>query len=430
MTWLEQNIDAYRIVSEILGDLRRAVRGVLEANYGDSWYRDGLPEEVFNRLVAAKEREKAIDWYEGQYQQIMDYAVFADLVEILDQNAELFSALTALAPNNALLQARFIELDVMRAKLGRARPISETELSFLGTFHLRFRKAIGEMPVLESPPSDEPPTEEPAVEEPTLKRRASDRPPPQKPVEPPTEPKRRAGDKPERQKPVEPPSDPPVEVKSPDPPPEPPEPIADEPEPPAASKVQPIIERTAPPAPSEDDDDRKATGEDAPKRPPRRAVQSSSKPKPVASDEEPADSPDEPEVGLSVDDDEDADEDAQNTREPVGPKRLAEALENNEHRRILRELYREVTTIAEGVWSSEVTPAPLVWEQVTATEWYKNNFSRLGMQPLSVFYEVTGNVEQMAREGATKKQLQEFLKETNFAKTLLALRDMFQANNL
>jgi len=77
-----------------------------------------------------------------------------------------------------------------------------------------------------------------------------------------------------------------------------------------------------------------------------------------------------------------------------------------------------------------VTPAPLVWEQVTATEWYKNNFSRLGLQPLSVFYEVTAKVEQMAREGATKKQLQEFLKETNFAKTLLALRDMFQANNL
>ena len=114
----------------------------------------------------------------------------------------------------------------------------------------------------------------------------------------------------------------------------------------------------------------------------------------------------------------------------MGPKRLADALENNEHRKILRELYREVTTIAEGVWSSEVTPAPLVWEQVIATEWYKNNFSRLGLQPLSVFYEVTGNVEQMSREGAPKKQLQQFLKETNFAKTLLALRDMFQANNL
>jgi hypothetical protein len=36
----------------------------------------------------------------------------------------------------------------------------------------------------------------------------------------------------------------------------------------------------------------------------------------------------------------------------------------------------------------------------------------------------------MTRTGASKKEQQEFLKETNFAKTLLALRDMFQANHL
>jgi hypothetical protein len=114
----------------------------------------------------------------------------------------------------------------------------------------------------------------------------------------------------------------------------------------------------------------------------------------------------------------------------VGPKRLASALENDDHRTVLRELYREVTAIAEGVWTSEVTPAPLVWEQVTASSWYEDNFSKLGLHALSVFYEVTGNVETMAREGASKKELQEFLKDTNFAKTLLALRDMFQSNSL
>ena len=144
MEWLEQNIDAYRIVSEILGKLRLTVRQRLEQIHGEEWYRKGLPEEVFNRLVAAKEREKSIDWYEGQYQQIMDYAVFADLLEILEHSPEAFSSFTSLAPSAALLNARFLELDVMRAKLGRARPISETELSFLGTFHLRFRKAAQE----------------------------------------------------------------------------------------------------------------------------------------------------------------------------------------------------------------------------------------------------------------------------------------------
>ncbi len=400
MTWLEQNIDAYRIVSEILGDLRRAIRGGLEAVFGDAWYRDGLPTEVFDRLVAAKEREKSIDWYEGQYQQIMDYAVFADLVEILEHNTDHFSELIALAPSEALLQARFVELDVMRAKLGRARPISETELSFLGTFHLRFRKAISEMPVREPVESEDLPAEEPVEEQKPPMRRASDRPPKQAPVQPP-----------------------------PDVPPEPddPEPA---PLPPIPETVKQVVEGVVQPVEADNggDDDPEEGGDEAPPKPPKRAVQSSTTPNPVEIEEEPSDEPKEAEAALELDDD--GEDGAENTRAAVGPKKLAVALENNEHRTILRELYREVTTIAEGVWSSEVTPAPLVWEQVTASEWYKDNFSRLGLQALSAFYEVTGNVEEMARQGATKKQLQEFLKETNFAKTLLALRDMFQASNL
>ena len=47
-----------------------------------------------------------------------------------------------------------------------------------------------------------------------------------------------------------------------------------------------------------------------------------------------------------------------------------------------------------------------------------------------VFYEVTSNVDKKVRAGAERKELQEFLKESNFAKTLLSLRDMFQANNI
>ena len=110
MDWFEQNIDAYRIVSEILGKMRVTISEVLERVYGDEWYRQGFPTEVFERLVAAKEREKSIDWYEGQYQQIMDYATFPDLIEILEKNADNFPEFVNLAPSRALLQARFPRL--------------------------------------------------------------------------------------------------------------------------------------------------------------------------------------------------------------------------------------------------------------------------------------------------------------------------------
>jgi len=384
MEWLEQNIDAYRIVSEILGELRLTVRQRLEKIHGEEWYRKGLPEEVFKRLIAAKEREKSIDWYEGQYQQIMDYAVFADLLEILEHSPEAFPAFTSLAPSTALLNARFLELDVMRAKLGRARPISETELSFLGTFHLRFRKAAQEAKEESDdiPPPPEQPKEEAEVSEP----------------EP------------------EVISEPKIEAVTPRP-----EPV-EEVQPPKAASSRPQ-------RPVQTDVDTSATNARAKKTSESKVAESTTNveddiPTNVVRDEstdaEEVDSPSPAEPKGPVDE----------ISKTIGPKKLDEALSTNDHRTVLRELYREVTGIAEGVWSSEITPAPMVWEQVTASDWYERNFSRLGLQPLSVFYEVTAKVDKKVRAGAERKELQEFLKETNFAKTLLSLRDMFQANNI
>jgi outer membrane biosynthesis protein TonB len=384
MEWLEQNIDAYRIVSEILGELRMTVRQRLEKIHGEEWYREGLPEDVFKRLIAAKEREKSIDWYEGQYQQIMDYAVFVDLLEILEHNSEAFPSFTGLAPSSALLNARFLELDVMRAKLGRARPISETELSFLGTFHLRFRKAAQEAKEesddLPTPP--EQPKEEEEVTEPEVI------------------------------------SEPKIEAVTP------PEPAEEIQPPPASSRPQRAVQT----------DVETATTTRAAKA---RAKESSdsevAEPTSNVEDDIPTNVLRDGSSGAE-------EEDAPSPAKPkgpvdeisktIGPKKLDEALSTNDHRTVLRELYREVTGIAEGVWSSEVTPAPMVWDQVTASDWYERNFSRLGLQPLSVFYEVTAKVDKKVRAGAERKELQEFLKETNFAKTLLSLRDMFQANNI
>ncbi len=374
MEWLEQNIDAYRIVSEILGQMRVAIRQQLEAIYGDNWYRQGLPEEVFDRLVSSKEREKSIDWYEGHYQQIMDYADFADLIEILEKNAEHFPGFMGLAPSSALLHARFLELDVMREKLGRARPISETELSFLGTFHLRFRKAAKEFGEMEAPP-------------------------PVKPVAPVAEPEPRSSETAEVTKPA-----------------------------PTESEEKP--------QPEQEQDKEKSP--EVPSSPPRRPaqgpkrmakVQEEPTPEPHPEEDQEPEAPSEEPEAQDQPADHDEIDDASGDR-AVGPRKLADALADDDHRTVLREIYREVTAIAEGVWTSDVTPAPLVWEQVTASEWYELNFSRLGLHPLSVFYEVTGKIEKQVREGATKAELQEFLKESNFAKTLLSLRDMFQNNNI
>jgi hypothetical protein len=387
MDWLEQNIDAYRIVSEILGQLRIAIREGLERAYGDEWYRKGFPEEVFERLVAAKEREKSIDWYEGQYQQIMDYATFPDLIEVLEKNADYFPEFVNLAPSRALLQARFLELDVMRAKLGRARPISETELQFLATFHLRFRKAADEArraaeKKVASPTDDlgEGTTTPAAATESETENevRAASEPSPAAEPEEPSRPLR-----------------------------------------PVQTGASPATHSTA--AQMEDDT---TANDDIPTK------------EPLLRDDGSGESEPDADGGLKSDEADPGDEtgpaqdNGADSGQVAAPKKLSEALNTNDHQTILRELYREVTAIAEGLWSNDMTRAPMVWERVIASDWYEVNFSRLNMHPLSVFYEVTENVEKKRRSGADRKELEEFLREMNFAKTLLSLRDMFQVNNI
>ncbi len=383
MEWLEQNIDAYRIVSEILGQLRIAVREGLERAYADDWFREGLPQEVFDRLVAAKEREKSIDWYEGQYQQIMDYATFPDLIQILEKNSDLFPAFVGLAPSPALLHARFLELDVMRAKLGRARPISETELSFLGTFHLRFRKAVAEANA--EGPDDAPPKvhEVPRSESPGDDEKV-----------PPTSAKQKG---PGRDEPTRPQR--PASISAPD--------EADEKKKKRKKKAASEEDDIPTKEISSSDADRTAAGED------------------LDDGDDDRDAEDQEATGS------DLEEEASPREAPATvTTKISDALEDNNHVEILRHLYREVTRIAEGVWSNETTPAPLIWEQVTASDWYERNFSRLGLQPLSAFYDVAAKIEARTRDGIDKKQLQELLKDSNFARTLLQLRDMFQANDI
>lgn len=358
MEWLEQNLDAYRIVAEILNDLRSMLRRELERIHGPQWFREGIPDTVLERLIASKEAERSIDWYESEYQQVIDYAVFPDLLEILEHNAEHFPTIMKLAPSGPLLHARFLELEVMRSKLGRTRPVSESELSFLSTFHLRFRKAIDALasgPDAQARPATAPPKTAPA------------------PVEEPVE--------------VDPPS-------------------SDD-APPATEAVADAV--THEPA---------AEPDPKPKPPSRPATREGSSPAPEAP---PPGDEDEPEIVADVD------EAPETQRTPVT---LTSALADDDSKTVLRELYREVTGIADGIWSSDVLPAPIVWDEVCTSDWYEKSFSPLGLKPLSDFYEIISKVDEKTTHGVARKEIQAYLKQSNFAQVLLALRDMFQRNGL
>jgi len=349
MNWIDQNLDAYRVIAEILTDLRPLVRERLEAAHGKEWFRDGIPEVIFERLIENKEEEASIDWYENRYQEVISYAVFPDLFEIILANPGLFDPIMKLAPSASLLNTRFLELEVMRSKIGRARQVSEAEINFLTSFHLRFRRAVQELLGEEDAP--------------TLRGPA---------------PGADADD---------------VEIEAPDPA------QAEETEAaPAAADL--------PTQPSSTDS--------GPKRPPMRTAAASTEPepKPEAAPEGP--SPD----------------------ETPSPKRetpaaaVKRALEDGDDQVILRELYREVTGIAEVIWTTNEIPTTGIWDRVSRTPWYETNFGKLELRPLSDFYELISQVRTKRQAGAGKSDIQSFLNDSKFATILLALRDMFQQNNI
>ncbi len=371
MDWIEQNLDAYRVIAEILTDLRPLVRKRLESGFGREWFRDGIPEDIFERLIRNKEQEASIDWYENRYQEVISYAVFPDLFEIISANPDLFGPILKLAPSPSLVNTRFLELEVMRSKIGRAREVSEAEINFLTSFHLRFRRAIAEL--RESSPDGETDAAEATP--------AGDA---DVPTDGGKETERKAGAGSE--------SDADTRSKAP----------------------------SAAPTPAPD----------RPKRPPQRlaspSAESTSGPEPEAEPSAPSDEP--PDAGASGDAGPPEDEKAP-AREATSTI-LKRAMENGDSQTVLRELYREVTGIAEVIWTTDQVPASPAWDRVSTNSWYESNFSKLDLRPLSDFFELINQVRAKLKGGASKTEIQSFLNDSRFASILLALRDMFQKNDI
>lgn len=392
MDWVEQNIDAYRILTDILTQLRTVLAEGLKENYGSDWASEGLPASVFDELVRTKEDESAVDWYEDEYQELFNYTTFAQLREILLDSPDLFPCLSGLLPTPSLLTARFMELEVLRGKIGRARPVGDVELNFLMKFHLHFRKALEKRNQRLSTGAEE--CAEGSVAEDSRSDIQDD----------PTEP---------------------LDVN----------PVEDEDVAPTEPlEVSPIEDEDVAPVEEEDSTDDSPSGEtssessDSAPRPPQRMASRSGDFRRASSDsgEKGADTGD-----SDSSDTGDSDSfSAQSEGAEVERTNLASRLERGDSLAILRELFLEVTKLAENLWSSDVPQAPSVWNVVRVSDWYEKNFGPLGLKALSDFYDIVRRVEEKMEHGLARHDLQNLLEEVHFSQILLNLRDMFQRAGL
>jgi len=360
MDWLEQNIDAYRIIADLLVQLRSIISSGLKEEFGSDWATEGLPSSIYEGLIRTKEDESAVDWYEDEYQELFNYTNFSELHEILETHQDLFPCMRDLLPTPSLLTARFMELEVVRRKLGRTRPIGEVELNFLMKFHLHFRKAVEKREeVLVEKREDASKSEEAAV---TLE-----------------------------------PSDNEPEVEFPR------EDRDDIPQ----SNDNSVVSKGK---------SKESSSQDSPRPPQRMASRGrSSSPSAVSSPEEPAPK----------------DEVKRKSPSPQVPQmNLSVLLEKEMTPGILRELFLEVTRLAENLWSSDVPESPVIWNAIRTSSWYEKNFVSLGLKPLSDFYDLMDRVHERLESGLARHELKNLLQEARFSETLLNLRDMFQKSGL
>ena len=129
-------------MAEMLVTVRRIVHRGLEKAAGKTWYLDGCPPGVYERLVARKENEVAIDRFDREYQELISFASLDDLAEIVEYNNDLAHLLEGIAPDDATMAERFRQIETLRLKLDAAVPFGDEDLEALIAFHADFRQSL------------------------------------------------------------------------------------------------------------------------------------------------------------------------------------------------------------------------------------------------------------------------------------------------
>ncbi len=354
-------------MTDLLVNFRRIVHRGLVTYSGELWYREGLPSDVFRRLVVRKENETPLDRFTGDYEELMTYANFRDLADIIVGNDVLKDRLTILEPHDgASLLDRLHELEEMRRTISASRPAGKDDDARLKRYFDEFRSAIkGAKAATESAPltptrrSAEPSATERKEE--TLDSIFDEDEPPPPPAPRPGRLVVKVSSKGLHKAATETASPPDA-----DPPAKPPKPhISVNAE--VGSVATPVTEVSSRPGPGE--------------------------PGPEGSVEE--------------------------------AERVERALRDGDDAAILKALHVEVTSIADGMLRRDPKHGHLVWEVVGRRGWFDAHREEFELDPLERFYGLADTFLEAFASGAKSSDLKSILADVGFSKMLLELREMF-----
>jgi len=380
MTTWEQNVEAYHIVADMLVNFRRIVERGLEKCAGKNYYRDGCPPEVVQRLTERRELEDAVDRFGHDDEELITFATFEDLADLLDSNDDLALLLAGLSPKDETMTARLRSLEVLRRKLSAAVSFNDDDIEVLGVFHQEFRAALARR---RAPTGAD-----------TLASTVEELEEQQEEHEQPTSSLRDA--------------------------------VAAAAEEGAAEESAAEAETDSPPEEIPDDEPVPAEDVVTPSE-----MEASVAPPP--DDGESAD------WGESPSDD-DGTETGKLATAPIevssvtsigdGAAEADLAMANDDDAGVLRALHREVTSVAEGVFDMDAGRPHAVWESLRASGWYDMKLSEFALAPLELFYAVAEEARDKKIAGAGDDEIREFLADAHFTKLLFSLREMFLRQEL
>ncbi len=360
--------EAYQILADLLVTTRRVIHKGLEKVSGKTWYLDGCPPGLFEQLVERKEKEKAIDRFSGEYQELITFASLDDLAAIIEYNDDLAKLLASIEPEGSPMIDRLREIEALRLKMAASVPFDDDDFEAITRYHREFRDSL------------------------TRRKRAPEEvtPPPSPRDEPAGSENEQAG--PSREE------------------------IGDLDD---AERVIPDIAAPAARAPS-DFNTQVATFDEL--------VDSSGGMKPAPDPEEP---PVDDQFLADIESVADLRApplEDRGTGDLVIEVELAMA--EDDDRGVLRVLHREVTGIAESAFRKILDLGHPVWDTVRSSGWYDMKKADLALAPLELFYTVVARAAEVQRSGAGFEAVKASLEEAQFSKLLLSLREMFLRQGL
>jgi hypothetical protein len=142
---LDHNLDAYRLAAAALERLRSLIRRHLEAAHGAAWEAVAIPDDPREFLAQRRARESSVKWNPSSSTDLLDFAGFLNLHEVLVTHPRLRDSFARLAPEPHTLRLRFLELDTVLNRIAYARPVSESDMELLLGFDERLRQLVSDL---------------------------------------------------------------------------------------------------------------------------------------------------------------------------------------------------------------------------------------------------------------------------------------------